>query len=96
VFIARDPEMNQYFRQLVPNIGPIDINIMDCFGTFLKSVRTLVLIHSGDGLAYRTKNQNVKVDSVRTGKRLRFLEGEVPPMQWSMALSRLLQVLCRF
>jgi hypothetical protein len=76
---------NQYFRQMVPNIGPIDINVTtDAASALFSKIGPAVLVshsHSG-GMGWITaiKNQNVKaIVSYEPGSGFLFPEGEVPP-----------------
>ena len=85
VQFARDPEtLNQYFRQMVPNIGPIDINVnADAVSALFEKIGPAILVthsHSG-GMGWLTaiKNQNVKaIVSYEPGSGFLFPEGEVP------------------
>jgi len=85
VQFARDPEtLNQYFRQMVPNIGPIDINLnVDAISALFTKIGPGILVshsHSG-GMGWLTaiKNQNIKaIVSYEPGSGFVFPEGEVP------------------
>jgi hypothetical protein len=85
VQFARDPEtLNQYFRQMVPNIGPIDINLnVDAVSALFTKIGPGILVshsHSG-GMGWLTaiKNQNIKaIVSYEPGSGFVFPEGEVP------------------
>jgi hypothetical protein len=85
VQFARDPEtLNQYFRQMVPNIGPIDINVnADAVSALFEKIGPAILVthsHSG-GMGWLTaiKNQNVKaIVSYEPGSGFLFAEGEIP------------------
>ena len=85
VQFARDPEtLNQYFRQMIPNIGPIDINVnADAVSALFEKTGPGILVthsHSG-GMGWLTaiKNQNVKaIVSYEPGSGFLFPEGEVP------------------
>ncbi|HBH85392.1 MAG: alpha/beta hydrolase [Bacteroidetes bacterium GWE2_41_25] len=85
VQFARDPEtLNQYFRAMTPNIGPIDINLnVEAISELFKKIGPAILVthsHSG-GMGWRTaiKNQNVKaIVSYEPGSGFLFPEGEVP------------------
>jgi len=85
VQFARDPEtLNQYFRQMVPNIGPIDINVnADAVSALFNKIGPAILVthsHSG-GMGWATviKNQNIKaIVSYEPGSGFLFPEGEVP------------------
>lgn len=89
VQIARDSAtLNQYFRQMTPNIGPIDINVnSDAVSALFSKIGPGILVthsHSG-GMGWITaiKNQNVKaIVSYEPGSGFVFPEGEVPaPIQ---------------
>lgn len=85
VQFARDTTtLNQYFRSMVPNIGPIDINVnADAVSTLFNKIGNGILVthsHSG-GMGWRTaiKNQNIKaIVSYEPGSGFLFPEGEVP------------------
>jgi len=84
VQFARDPEtLNQYFRQMAPNIGPIDINVnSDAVSALFDKIGPAILIthsHSGGmGWAAVIKNQNIKaIVSYEPGSGFLFPEGEV-------------------
>jgi hypothetical protein len=85
VQFARDPEtLNQYFRQMVPNIGPIDVNInVEAVSALFNKIGSAILVthsHSG-GMGWATviKNQNIKaIVSYEPGSGFLFPEGEVP------------------
>lgn len=86
VQFSRDPEaLNQYFRQMTPNIGPIDINVnTDVVSELFGKIGHAILVthsHSG-GMGWITaiKNQNVKaIVSYEPGSGFVFPEGEMPP-----------------
>jgi hypothetical protein len=76
--------LNQYFRAMTPNIGPIDINVnVDAISNLLTKIGPAILVthsHSG-GMGWLTaiKNQNVKaIVSYEPGSGFVFPEGEVP------------------
>lgn len=85
VQFAHDPAtLNQYFRQMVPNIGPIDINVTtDAAAALFQKIGPAILVthsHSG-GMGWLTaiKNQHVKaIASYEPGSGFLFPEGEVP------------------
>lgn len=85
VQFARDSAtLNQYFRQMVPNVGPIDINVnAEAVSALFNKIGNAVLVthsHSG-GMGWRTaiKNQNIKaIVSYEPGSGFLFPEGEVP------------------
>lgn len=86
VQFSRDPEaLNQYFRQMVPNIGPIDVNLnADAISALFDKIGPGILVthsHSG-GMGWLTaiKNDNIKaIASYEPGSGFLFPEGEVPP-----------------
>ena len=86
VQFSRDPEaLNQYFRQMTPNIGTIDIKVnTEAVSELFDKIGPAVLIthsHSG-GMGWITaiKNPNVKaIVSYEPGSGFVFPEGEVPP-----------------
>ncbi|KDN55699.1 alpha/beta hydrolase [Flavobacterium seoulense] len=76
--------LNQYFRSMVPNIGPIDIKVnTDAVSALFNKIGPAILLthsHSG-GMGWLTaiKNQNVKaIVSYEPGSGFLFPEGEVP------------------
>jgi pimeloyl-ACP methyl ester carboxylesterase len=85
VQLARDTNtLNQYFRAMTPNIGPIDINVnTEAVSALFDKIGPAILVthsHSG-GMGWRTaiKNQNVKaIVSYEPGSGFLFPEGEVP------------------
>lgn len=85
VQFARDTNtLNQYFRQMVPNVGPIDVNVnADAVSAVFDKIGNGILVthsHSG-GMGWLTviKNQKVKaVVSYEPGSGFLFPEGEVP------------------
>jgi hypothetical protein len=85
VQFARDPEtLNQYFRQMTPNVGPIDINVnVDAVSALFDKIGPGILLthsHSG-GMGWLTaiKNKNVKaIVSYEPGSGFVFPEGEIP------------------
>lgn len=85
VQFSKDNEaLNQYFRQMVPNIGAIDINVnSDAVSALFDKIGPAILVthsHSG-GMGWRTaiKNQNIKaIVSYEPGSGFVFPEGEVP------------------
>ncbi len=83
-FARNTNTLNQYFRQMVPNIGPIDMNVnTDAVSTLFTKIGPAILVthsHSG-GMGWATviKNQNVKaIVSYEPGSGFLFPEGEVP------------------
>ena len=76
--------LNQYFRQMTPSIGPIDINVnVDAVSALFTKIGPAILVthsHSG-GMGWLTaiKNQNVKaIASYEPGSGFVFPQGEVP------------------
>jgi hypothetical protein len=76
--------LDQYFRQMVPNVGPIDINVnVEAVSQLFTKIGSAILVthsHSG-GMGWRTaiKNENVKaIVSYEPGSGFVFPEGEVP------------------
>lgn len=91
VQFARDTNtLNQYFRQMTPDIGPIDIKVTtDATSALFNKIGPAVLVthsHSG-GMGWITaiKNKNVKaIVSYEPGSGFVFPEGELPqPMESS-------------
>ncbi|HCY40303.1 MAG TPA: alpha/beta hydrolase [Prolixibacteraceae bacterium] len=85
VQFSKDKEtLNQYFRQMVPNVGPIDINVnTDAVSALFDKIGDGILVshsHSG-GMGWITaiKNQHIKaIVSYEPGSGFVFPEGEVP------------------
>jgi hypothetical protein len=85
VQFSKDPEaLNQYFRQMVPNVGPIDINVnVEAVSELFSKIGPGILVthsHSGGmGWLSAIKNQNIKaIVSYEPGSGFLFPEGEVP------------------
>lgn len=85
VQFPKDPgSLDQYFRQMVPNIGPIDydVNVNAVSALFDKIGNGILVTHShsgGMGWLTAVKNQNVKaIVSYEPGSGFLFPEGEVP------------------
>jgi hypothetical protein len=85
VQFARDTAtLNQYFRQMVPNVGPIDINVnAEAVSALFQKIGPAILVthsHSGGmGWLTATKNPMVKaIVSYEPGSGFLFPEGEVP------------------
>jgi hypothetical protein len=85
VQFARDTNtLNQYFRSMTPNIGPIDINVTtDAASALFNKIGPAILVthsHSGGmGWVTAVKNQNVKaIVSYEPGSGFLFPEGEIP------------------
>ena len=86
VQFSKDPEaLNQYFRQMTPDIGPIDINInVEAVSALFDEIGSGILVthsHSGGmGWLAAVKNQHIKaIVSYEPGSGFIFPEGEVPP-----------------
>jgi len=91
VQFARDTNtLNQYFRSMTPNIGPIDVNLnANAVSELFNKIGPAILVthsHSG-GMGWLTavSNPNVKaIASYEPGSGFLFPEGEVPsPMESS-------------
>jgi len=85
VQFSKDTEsLNQYFRQMVPNVGPIDMNVnTNAVSALFNKIGPGILVthsHSGGmGWATAIKNQNIKaIVSYEPGSGFVFPEGEVP------------------
>lgn len=85
VQFARDTEtLNQYFRQMVPNIGGFDTEVITNATSklFDKIGQGILVTHShsgGFGWATAVKNSNIKaIASYEPGSGFLFPEGEVP------------------
>lgn len=85
VQFSKDPEaLNQYFRQMTPNVGPYDPEVISeaCAALFKKIGPAVFVTHSqGGGLGWLTvlKTGNVRgVVSYEPGSGFLFPEGEVP------------------
>lgn len=86
VQFSRDPEaLNQCFRQMTPDTGPIDIDVnSDAVAALFSKIGPAILVthsHSG-GMGWRTaiKSQSVRaVVSYEPESNFVFPEGEVPP-----------------
>ena len=83
-FASDSATLNQYFRQMVPNVGPIDIkvNVNAISALFDKTGPAILVTHShsgGMGWLTAIRNQNVKaIASYEPGSGFVFPEGEVP------------------
>lgn len=92
VQFSRDPEaLNQYFRQMTPDTGPIDIDVTsDAVAALFGRIGPGILVthsHSG-GMGWRTaiKSPNVRaIVSYEPGSNFVFPQGEVPPPMSSSA-----------
>lgn len=85
VQFSKDPEaLNQYFRQMTPDIGPIDIpvNVEAVSALFNKIGSGILVSHShsgGMGWMAALKNPHIKaIVSYEPGSGFLFPEGEVP------------------
>lgn len=85
VQFARDSvTLNQYFRQMTPNIGPIDMNAnTEAISALFNKIGPGILVthsHSGGmGWATAIKNQKIKaIVAYEPGSGFVFPEGEVP------------------
>lgn len=85
VQFSKNPEvLNQYFRSMVPNIGPIDISVnveaVSALATQLGA--TILVTHShagGQGWLTAIKNSNIRaIVSYEPGSGFVFPQGEVP------------------
>jgi hypothetical protein len=91
VQFSRDPEaLNQYFRSMTPNTGPLDVDVISrpVAALFDKIGPGILITHShSGGFGWRTaiKNQNVRaIVSYEPGSGFVFPEGEAPaPIQSS-------------
>ena len=86
VQFSKDPEaLNQYFRQMTPNVGAYDPQVISdaCVALFDKIGPAVFVTHSqGGGLGWLTalKSANVKgIVAYEPGSGFLFPEGEVPP-----------------
>jgi len=76
--------LNQYFRAMTPNVGPIDINVnANAVSALFNKIGPGILVthsHSGGmGWATAIKNQNIKaIVAYEPGSGFLFPEGEVP------------------
>lgn len=85
VQFSQDPEaLNQYFRAMNPNIGPIDINVnVEAVSALATKLGPAILVtHShagGQGWLTAIKNQNIKaIACYEPGSGFVFPEGRVP------------------
>jgi quercetin dioxygenase-like cupin family protein len=86
VQFSRDPEaLNQYFRQMTPNTGPFDVDVVSraVAALFEKIGPGILVTHSqGGGPGWRTaiKSENVRaIVAYEPGSNFIFPEGSVPP-----------------
>ena len=100
VQFSRDPEaLDQFFRQMVPNTGPFDMEVnSDAISALFKRIGPGILVtHSQSGaLGWRTaiKNRNVRaIVSYEPGGNFFFPEGEAPePMTHAGGTLRAVEV----
>jgi len=85
VQFSKDPEtLNQYFRQMTPNIGPFDSEVItDASSALASKIGPLILVthsHSGGfGWSTAMKNSNIRaIVSYEPGSGFPFPEAEVP------------------
>jgi len=83
-FAQDDATLEQYFRQMVPNVGPIDINVnADAVSALFDKIGEGILVshsHSG-GMGWLTAVKNQKIKAIvcyEPGSGFLFPEGEVP------------------
>lgn len=86
VQFPRGPEaLNQYFRQMTPDTGPFDLEVVsDALAALFDKIGPAILVtHSqsgGSGWLTAIKSQNVRaIVSFEPGSNFAFPEGEVPP-----------------
>ena len=86
VQFPKDKEtLNQYFRQMTPNTGPFDLNVIsDAIAALYGKIGSGILVtHSqggGPGWFTAMKSRNVRaVVAYEPGSNFTFPEGEVPP-----------------
>lgn len=86
VQFSRDPEaLNQHFRQMTPNTGPFDIDVVSSAvaALFNKIGPGILVTHSqsgGPGWRTAIKSQSVRaIVAYEPGSNFIFPEGEVPP-----------------
>ncbi len=86
VQFSRDPEaLNQYFRQMAPNTGPFDVEVVSSAvaALFDKIGPGILVTHSqAGGPGWRTAIKSPKVRAIvayEPGSNFIFPEGEVPP-----------------
>ncbi len=86
VQFSREPEvLNQYFRQMTPNTGPFDLEVIsDAVAALFQKIGPGILVtHSeGGGPGWRTavKSRNIRaIVSYEPGSNFLFPNGEVPP-----------------
>ncbi len=92
VQFSRDPEaLNQFFRQMVPNSGPFDMEVISdaMSALFAKTGPGVLVTHSqggGPGWLTAMKSTNVRaIVAFEPGSGFMFPEGDVPPAMPSSA-----------
>ncbi|NTV75445.1 MAG: alpha/beta fold hydrolase [Holophaga sp.] len=92
VQFSRDPEaLNQFFRQMVPNSGPFDMEVISdaMSALFTRTGPGILVTHSqggGPGWLTAMKSPNVRaIVAFEPGSGFLFPEGEVPPVLPSSA-----------
>ncbi|MBI1754225.1 MAG: alpha/beta fold hydrolase [Acidobacteria bacterium] len=92
VQFSQDPEaLNQFFRQMVPNAGPFDMDVISdaMSALFTKTGPGILVTHSqggGPGWLTAMKSANVRgIVAFEPGSGFMFPEGEVPPAMPSSA-----------
>lgn len=100
VQFARDPEtLNQYFRQITPNTGPFDLDVVSAatVALFERIGEGVLVTHSeSGGLGWRTASRSPRVRGIvcfEPGSNFPFPEGEVPaPIESSAGPLKAIQV----
>ncbi|HKS94907.1 MAG TPA: alpha/beta fold hydrolase, partial [Terriglobia bacterium] len=92
VRFSKDPEaLNQYFRQITPNTGPFDLEVVsDAMAALFARIGPAILVtHShGGGIGWFSamKSRRIKaIASYEPGTNFPFPQGEVPPPMPSSA-----------
>jgi hypothetical protein len=94
-FPRDEASLDQFFRHMVPNLGPIDLEVnASAVSALFDRIGPAILVthsHSG-GMGWRTaiKNRNVRaIVAFEPGSNFAFPEGEVPePMQYTGGVIR--------
>lgn len=89
-FSRDEASLEQFFRNMVPNIGPIDLEVnASAVSALVERIGPAILVthsHSG-GMGWRTAIKNPKVRAIvsfEPGSNFPFAEGEVPePLQYN-------------
>ena len=86
VQFSRDPEaLNQYFRQMTPNVGAVDFEVYsDAYAALFDKVGPAIFVtHSqGGGIGWQTlpKTKNIRaIVAFEPGSNVPFPEGQMPP-----------------